>query len=76
MIITATVRAAQPDDHGLSLTLHLAGDPELARKTADQLADLVPLVSALADGETDLGEMLEVARELPTVRKLLEALRL
>lgn len=75
MIVTASLRSTQPEDHGLTVTLHLAGDLELARRTAEQLPQLVPLVSALADGETDLGEILEVALELPIVRLLREASR-
>lgn len=70
MIITATVRSQEPDDFGTLVTLHLAGDPELARKTAEQLPQLVPLVSALADGQTDLGELALVCAELvPDARK-------
>ena len=64
MIITATIRSLEPDDFGTLVTLHLAGDPELARKTAEQLPQLVPLVSALADGQTDLGELALVCAEL------------
>lgn len=73
-IITATIRSLEQDDTGALLTLHLAGDPGLALDTAEQLAELVPLVSALADGHTDLTELLLVARELSTIRRLLEAL--
>lgn len=64
MINTAIIRAIEPDDFGALVTLHLAGDPELARKTAEQLLHLVPLVSALADGSTDLGELALVCAEL------------
>lgn len=76
MIVTATIRALEPDDTGALLTVHLAGDPELAITTGEHLLELAPLVSALADGQTDLGELAQVARELPTVKKLLEAFRI
>lgn len=64
MIITAVIRALDRDDTGALLTLHLAGDPDLAQATAEQLPQLVPLVSALADGSTDLGELALVAAAL------------
>lgn len=70
MIVTATIRALEPDDTGALLTVHLAGDPELAITTGEQLLELVPLVSALADGATDLGELAQVAAELPFVKAL------
>lgn len=76
MIVTATIRALEQDDTGALVTLHLAGDPQVAQATAEQLVELVPLVSALADGQTDLGELAHVAAELPTVKRLLEAFRI
>lgn len=73
-IVTARTVAIDREDHGCLVTLHLAGDPQLAFLTGEQLAELVPLVSALADGQTDLAELVEVTRQLPTVRRLLEVL--
>lgn len=74
MIITATLESSSADGPELLVTLRLSGNPELAQKTAEQLPDLVPLVSALADGQTDLSELLEILFQLPTLRRLLRGL--
>lgn len=71
MITTATVRALRADDFGFVVELHLAtGDQQLAEQTAAGLAEITPLISALADGKTDPGEMFLVAGQLPITRML------